>query len=416
MAVPLEYVPSPELITLCQSQIRLLQQTVTMDWGGLYLTPAPLQTGGETVVTLGEWGTPERGLISLPREGADAPEGELFSLARANPLTPRVLASPQEREHPLVLPLLHQEQVLGLLVTQRYGAAWQETERRQLELFAQTLAIACLWDLRQFQLQRGWQWERQRYQQAQEQWRDLLHQLKNPLTALRTFGKLLLRRWSGDAKLQSLAEGIEREGQHLQDLLERFTEERDTDLSTDLSIEALSGAEPPLLLPQGALSLIPVRWEEILQPILLAEEVIAQDKAITLSCQLDPPLPAVLAHPPSLREVLSNVLDNALKYTPSQGTVTLSPCAHPEEPQRWQGLAVADTGCGIPLGDQPHIFERRYRGRQEEGDIPGTGLGLAIVQDLMTRMGGELQVISPNPDSRNPERPGSVFRLWLLKA
>ncbi|MFN5516134.1 MAG: ATP-binding protein [Cyanobacteriota bacterium] len=413
MAVPLEYVPSSELITLCQSQIRLLQQTVAMDWGGLYLTPAPLQTGGETVVTLGEWGAQERGLNTLPREEADAPEGELFSSALVDPLTARVLATPQGREQPLVLPLLHQEQVLGLLVTQRYGAPWQDGERRQLELFAQTLAIACLWDLQQFQRLRGWQWERQRHQQDREHWRDLLHQLKNPLTALRTFGKLLLRRWSGDEKTQSIVEGIVREGQHLQELLESFSEEGDA----GLPLKELSGAALPLLPPQPeTLPLAPMRWAELLEPILLAETAIAQDKGITLCWRLEENGSPILAHAPSLREVLSNLLDNALKYTPSQGTVSLSPCAHPQNPQQWQGLAIADTGYGIPPEDQPHIFERRYRGQQAQGEIPGTGLGLAIVRDLMTRMGGEIELLSPNPESQNPQWPGTVFRLWLLKA
>ncbi|MEB3190134.1 MAG: ATP-binding protein [Snowella sp.] len=203
-----------------------------------------------------------------------------------------------------------------------------------------------------------------------------------------------------------------REGQHLQELLESFSEEWDA----DLPLKELSGAAPPLLRPQEALPLAPVNWGEILQPILLAETAIAQDKGITLYWRLDENLPPILAHAPSVREVLSNLLDNALKYTPPQGSVRLYPCAHPQNPQQWQGLAIADTGYGIPPEDQPHIFERRYRGQQSQGGIPGTGLGLAIVQDLMNRMGGEIELLSPNPESQNPQWPGTVFRLWLLKA
>jgi signal transduction histidine kinase len=82
---------------------------------------------------------------------------------------------------------------------------------------------------------------------------------------------------------------------------------------------------------------------------------------------------------------------------------------------------VGDTGAGIPLEDQPHIFDRHYRGVQADSDIPGTGLGLAIVQDLVQAMGGHIEVISPvqidhwvNPvPAELTQGPGTLFMVWL---
>jgi len=86
---------------------------------------------------------------------------------------------------------------------------------------------------------------------------------------------------------------------------------------------------------------------------------------------------------------VSNLLDNALKYTPSGEDL------HPGglEQGHLQGIAISNTGPGIPPEDLEHIFERHYRGVQSSSEIPGTGLGIAI--DLIEQMQGEIQVFSP---------------------
>jgi K+-sensing histidine kinase KdpD len=90
--------------------------------------------------------------------------------------------------------------------------------------------------------------------------------------------------------------------------------------------------------------------------------------------------------------------------------------------RHYQGVLVGDTGPGIPPSDQPHIFQRQYRGIQTQGPIAGTGLGLAIVQDLVQRMQGHVEVYSPlqawpgaaNPDiSPDAYDRGTIFVVWL---
>jgi signal transduction histidine kinase len=107
-----------------------------------------------------------------------------------------------------------------------------------------------------------------------------------------------------------------------------------------------------------------------------------------------------------LREVLSNAIDNALKYTPAGGLVlvearlieaSLGTIAEQRADTTVQmiELAITDTGPGIPPQDLLHLFERRYRGVQAQTDIPGSGLGLSIARALVTQMNGEIEVLSP---------------------
>ncbi len=96
-----------------------------------------------------------------------------------------------------------------------------------------------------------------------------------------------------------------------------------------------------------------------------------------------------------LSQVLSNLVNNALAYTPAGGRITI--CALPtmEDGEPWVSVQVADTGMGIAAQDLPFVFERFYRGQaSQQGNIPGTGLGLAISQEIMQRHGGSLEVES----------------------
>ncbi len=118
-----------------------------------------------------------------------------------------------------------------------------------------------------------------------------------------------------------------------------------------------------------------------------------------------PPL-WVVADRNRLQQVLANLISNALKYTPASGHVTVT-VLPPEPGQAQGGLAVADTGTGIPAAELPLIFERFYRGELSQArSTGGAGLGLTIVQILVKAMHGRVEVASESGK-------GSTFTVWL---
>ena len=117
----------------------------------------------------------------------------------------------------------------------------------------------------------------------------------------------------------------------------------------------------------------------------------ATRKLITLELNIPPGLPAVRGDASLLREVLQNLLDNAIQYTPEGGHIHVSATAGAREAM----ITVADTGIGIPLADQERIFERFYRvDAARSREAGGTGLGLSIAKHIVEAHGGRLWVES----------------------
>jgi two-component system, OmpR family, phosphate regulon sensor histidine kinase PhoR len=117
----------------------------------------------------------------------------------------------------------------------------------------------------------------------------------------------------------------------------------------------------------------------------------ANRKEITLEITVPPQLPAVRGDAALLRDVLQNLLDNAIQYTPARGHISVSATAGPREAV----VTVADTGIGIPLADSERIFERFYRvDAARSREAGGTGLGLSIAKHIVEAHGGKLWVES----------------------
>lgn len=114
------------------------------------------------------------------------------------------------------------------------------------------------------------------------------------------------------------------------------------------------------------------------------------NKSITLEVHLQEGLPPVLGNPIRLRQLLGNLIGNAVKYTQSGGRVVVE--VHTEAGQMI--LRVSDNGPGIPASDQPYIFDKFYRGSNIPNEIPGTGLGLAIVKSIVDHHSGRIWVDS----------------------
>ena len=117
----------------------------------------------------------------------------------------------------------------------------------------------------------------------------------------------------------------------------------------------------------------------------------ANRKEITLEITVPPQLPAVRGDAALLRDVLQNLLDNAIQYTPAGGHISVVATSGPREAV----VTVADTGIGIPLADSERIFERFYRvDAARSREAGGTGLGLSIAKHIVEAHGGKLWVES----------------------
>lgn len=478
---------SSEFVTLCKSQVAVLTQGLGAALSAVYLTEELIEGNQPKLIpiviypeTTGVWeeNHPELALPEL--------RGKMTTIPRLSQALPRLLpqfsdddqtvdsTSPDraddilQRQRQVVLPLIHEGVVMGLLVTGREDRPWNEKELATIERIARTLSIAYIMDQR-----RAW-FEQQLTQasrlkaQQRDRLDDLLHQLRNPLTALRTFGKLLFKRLLPGDRNRDLASSILRESDRLQELLKEF----DTYLDTNET------EQPPLLLPAAArpeasprlgtgnwrrvtgeessLSLIPLSIAAVLEPLIDTAKAIAQERNLFLCSQISSNLPLVRGNPKGLREVLSNLIDNALKYTPAGGTIdirvdVLAQTPHRQtwgvgtdehlspredgvtqsihtgitQPEQRLAIMISDTGPGIPPQDLEHLFERHYRGVQAATAIPGSGLGLAIAKELIEQMQGEIEVYSPaqqvwatqswesQSQGQNQPARGTTFVVWL---
>lgn len=346
-------------------------------------------------------------------------------------------------QHQLVLPLMHEQAVLGLLVTGRNDRDWTPWEQAEIEQVANTLALACVLDQRYQWLEQNQQRQRLLRAQQHDATDNLLHQFRNSITALQTFGKLVLKRLLPGDPQHNITSSIVRETARLQELAQQLEAVHEIDI--EMTVAPALGSATPVLSsnisdtstpdrsepssrvthsaephnpgnadaitvpaqPVGLLPPVPlgaVQVAAVLHPLLASAQAIAQDRQLMLHTQIDPAMPAVWANAPALHEVLNNLIENALKYTPSGGQVWVQARQLPQlltsdedKDEDWVEIIVSDTGPGIPPQDLARLFERHYRGVQAQTEIPGTGLGLAIAKSLLDQMHGEIDVVSPAP-------------------
>ena len=216
------------------------------------------------------------------------------------------------------------------------------------------------------------------------------HELRTPLANLKLYLSLLDR--GKPEKRAEYMQTLRREQQRLDRMIEDLL-----DLSR---------------LDQGVTSIQPVPAELnlLLSQIIADRSALAAEHGLVLDYQPDEALPLALIDPVMLTEVITNLVGNAINYTPAGGMVTVSTAAREGAGQRWATFTVHDTGLGISAKDLPHLFERFYRGEVgRKASAPGTGLGLAISKEIVKKMGGHITVAS------EPGH-GAAFTVWLRPA
>ncbi len=216
---------------------------------------------------------------------------------------------------------------------------------------------------------------------------DAAHELRTPVTVIRTSAELALRHSRTPESYQQTLQSIQQETEEMTELLERL-----------------------LLLARGdagqwRIRLDTVFVDELLRSLQPAVSSLADSKHITLN-QVFPTQPTMIwADESAIRRLMMILSDNAIKYTPPGGQIFIrlktsgSTCV----------IEVEDSGCGIPAEDLPHVFERFYRSDPARTPGMGVGLGLAIARAIVDAHQGTIEVSSE-------VARGSLFRVCLACA
>jgi len=198
------------------------------------------------------------------------------------------------------------------------------------------------------------------------------HELRTPLNSVHGFVDLLLQGHMG-----------------------KLTDEQHTYLGyTEEGVQQLiSIVEDILFMTRSDLGQFELKWQEVhfqslvhqvirsLQPQAFRAEVLLRN-------DLSGEYPTLYADPQRIKQVLNNLVANAIKYTPPGGTVTVSARRYDE---RFEMISVADTGYGIPVEDRQHIFERFYQSNHSnQSKMGGYGLGLSIAKLIVEQHGGTI--------------------------
>lgn len=216
------------------------------------------------------------------------------------------------------------------------------------------------------------------------------HDLKTPLTSLRGFAQILLRRAQRAEALES--------GKVIPDL-ERIVNlaTRMSNLITELLDVTRLDMGRPLDLLQRPLDLVG-----------LVRDIVTDfddDDARRIDFVCDLPELVGLWDTVRIERVVTNLVSNALKFSPARSPVLIS-IAREDDGGSWAVIRVQDKGIGIPAADLPLIFERFHRARNTAGTVQGTGIGLAGVKQIIEQHGGDIRVESA-------EGVGSTFTVRL---
>jgi signal transduction histidine kinase len=230
-----------------------------------------------------------------------------------------------------------------------------------------------------------------RFQRAKETIAQILsiasHDLKAPLSAVQSYLQVILEGFVGEIN--------EKQRFMLQRSKERISEF----LNLISNILDLSGIETI------ELDMKPIALSQVVRE--LAENLcpLAKGKGIGLKVQLPTTLPQVKGSPERLKQVISNLLDNAIKFTSAPGEVLIRLTEENEHIR----IEVMDTGIGIPSDELPHVFDDFYRGKA--ANAGGIGLGLSLAKRIVEAHKGRIWVESPCPETGK----GSKFTFTLPK-
>jgi PAS domain S-box-containing protein len=220
---------------------------------------------------------------------------------------------------------------------------------------------------------------------------DVSHELRTPLTNIRLYLDLLNTRMDDPDKFGEYLQTLQRESERLANLIDDL-----------LSLSRLDADAVPF---------VPVALDinEILTSLVTDRQNLAAKRGLNLTIETTKNLSQVTGDARLLTQVFTNLLTNAMNYTPNGGTITLRARKKRESGENWVIAEVDDTGLGISPEEQKMIFRRFFRGSASKiTGAPGTGLGLSICMEILERHEGRITV-----QSEGVSGEGSCFSVWL---
>ncbi len=215
------------------------------------------------------------------------------------------------------------------------------------------------------------------------------HELRTPITNIRLYHDLLTRKPEHISRYISV---LKHQTDRLENLVEGFIE------------VSLLNADA---LPTKA---VPINCGQVMEQLKQGFDQAAARQQIVFKLKVAENLPLVLADENLLHQALRKLLENALDYSPAGGQVTLETAVAQRDGRDWVICTIADNGPGVAPNEQPYLFERFYRGKAaQELGVPGAGLGLAICREIVSKLGGDITLVS-KPDQ------GAAFTVWLPQA
>ena len=258
----------------------------------------------------------------------------------------------------LGVPLINKDRIVGVLeVINKRTSVFSKADEDQLLVLGAQAAVAI---------------ENARLFQQTDLIAEFVHELRTPLASIGTATYLLLRPEMAPEQREQMIRNIHDETMRLNTLASSF-----------LDLARLESGRVQFHLTEFSLQPVLEECQQTMQGL-------AGESQVQIKLEVPTDFPPVKADRDKIKQLVLNLVSNAIKYNRSQGTVTITAALGEDE---WT-LAVRDTGMGLPASDIPHLFEKFYRMQASAGKVQGTGLGLSICKQIVSGHGGSITVNS----------------------
>ena len=201
------------------------------------------------------------------------------------------------------------------------------------------------------------------------------HELRTPMTSIKGYV---------DNMLDGLTGTIPDRQRHYLNRIRHISERLTRTIDQLLDLSRIEAGQLEIQLET-----VPV--QELVNEVVDNLKSVAQERTVVITLDADPAVPPMRADRDKINRVLTNLVQNAIKFTPKGGSIRIAPSARPDG---FVEISVIDTGCGIPEQELDRVFVKFFRGQWAPPQVRGAGLGLAISKDLVELHGGQIWVES----------------------